>query len=79
MYEQRSEFIGHDFRRSLNETEYGILAKPSTSGNPISNTRLEKIHQILGNLVWAYNITQTYFDKDDPWPDILAAASFSIH
>ena len=30
-YYQRSEFIGHDFRKSLIETYYGLLSKPSTS------------------------------------------------
>ena len=38
MYDQGSEFISHEFRKSLVEMEYGIFAKPSTSGNPISNT-----------------------------------------
>ena len=34
-YDQGSEFIGHEFRKSLIEEEYGIIAKPSTSRNPI--------------------------------------------
>ena len=58
--------------------EYRITAKPRTSGNTTSNEILERIRQALGNLVWNFNIKQTYVDKDDPWSGILDAASFSI-
>ena len=43
-YDQGKEFNGNEFRKSLIEDEYGIAAKPSTSGNPISNAILERIH-----------------------------------
>ena len=42
MYDQGSEFIGQEFRKSLIEDEYGITSKPSTSGNPMSNAILEQ-------------------------------------
>ena len=32
-------------------------------GNPTSNEILERIHQILGNLVHNFNITQTYANR----------------
>ena len=50
-YDQGKEFIGNEFRKYLIEYEYGITAKPSTSRNPISNAILERIHQVLGNIV----------------------------
>ena len=50
-YDQGSEFIGHDFRKFRIEMEYGITAKPITLVNPTSNSILERIHQVLGNLV----------------------------
>ena len=49
-YDQGSEFIGHEFRKNLTETEYGMISKPRTSGNPNPNRILERIHQVLGNL-----------------------------
>ena len=55
-YDQGKEFIGHEFRKSLIEMEDGINSKPITSGNPTSNTILERIHQVLGNLVQTCNI-----------------------
>ena len=50
-YDQGKEFIGHKFRKSLIRMEYGITAKPSTSENLMSNAVLERIHQVLENLV----------------------------
>ena len=78
-YDQGKEFIGHEFKKYLIEKEYWITVKPSTSGNPVSNALLERIHQVLGNIVWTFNIsTQTYVDKNDLWTGILAAAAFSF-
>ena len=79
MYEQGSDFIGHEFRKYLIEREYGILAKKSTSGNPNYNTILEWIHSVIGTLIWTYNIEDTYIDKDDPWSGISEAKAFSVH
>ena len=78
MYDQGKEFIGHEFRKYLIDTEYGITAKPSTSGDPMYNVILEHIHQVIGNLVQTFNIQQTYVDKNDSWTGILAAAAFAI-
>ena len=75
-YDQVSEFIGHEFNKSTIETEYWKTAKPNTSGNSTSNAILEQIHQVLGNLVHTFNISETYFDKYDPWLDILSAVAF---
>ena len=58
--------------------EFRITAKPSTLGNIISNTVLERIHQVLGNIVQTFNIsTQTYIEKNVQWKGILAAAAFA--
>ena len=58
--------------------KYKITPKTSNLVNITSNAILERIHQVLGNLVRTCNITQTYIDEDDPWLGILAAAAFSI-
>ena len=44
----------------------------------MSNVRLERIHQVPGNLVRYFNIPQTYVDKNDPRTGILDAAAFAI-
>ena len=78
MYDQRSKFIGNDFRKYLMEMEYGITSKPSTSGNPIFNAILERIYQVLGNIVRTCNINQNYVDKDDPRSGILSEVAIII-
>ena len=70
--------IGKEFIKSLIEYEYGITAKPITSLNPVTNSVLEQIRQVLGNLVRTFKFSQTYVDENDPWAVILAAASFAI-
>ena len=77
-YDQGKHLIGHEFRKPLIEMEYGITVKPSTLVNPIYNEILKHIHQVLANLVPTCNIAQTYYDKDDPWSGILAAAAYVI-
>ena len=64
--------------KSLSKTEYRITAKPSNLVNPMSNTALERIHQVLGNLLRTLNISQTYFDRYDLQSGILSAAAFVI-
>ena len=45
----------------------------------MSNTILERIHHILGNLVLTFNTyTQTYVDKDDPCMVIFSVDEFTI-
>ena len=42
------------------------------------NATIERIHQVLGNLVHTYNLQEIYVDNADPWMGILAAAAFSV-
>ena len=77
-YDQGSKFISHEFRKYLIETEYRITAKTITLRNPTSNAILERIHQVLGNLVQNFNISETYVEKYDTWWGILAVAAFEI-
>ena len=44
----------------------------------MSNAILERIHQVLGNLVQTFNTRKPTFDKNDPWTGILSAAVFAI-
>ena len=45
----------------------------------MSNTVLERIQQVIGNLVQTYNISHTYVDKEEPWSGILAAAALKTN
>ena len=44
----------------------------------MSNAILERINQVIENIVQNFNIQQTYFYENDPWTCILAASEFVI-
>ena len=48
--DQEEEFNGHNFRKYLFENNKGLV-KPSTLGNYMSNIILERLLQVLENLV----------------------------
>ena len=66
------------FKNSLVEQEYGIKTKHASSGNLQVNVTIERMHQVLGNLVRSYILQETYIDYSDPWMGILAAAAFAV-
>ena len=60
------------------ENKYGIRTKTDSSGNPHAKTITERIHQVLVNLVWTYNIQETYVDDPATWMGVLAASVFTV-
>ena len=62
VYDQGSEFISSECIKFLIEIKYSIPSKPSTLENPTFSAILEWIHQVLGNPVQTFNITQIYVD-----------------
>ena len=65
-YDRGGEFLGHEFKNNMIEQEYGIKTKPDSSRNPQANAIIERIHQVLGNLVRSFNLHDTYVHDDDP-------------
>ena len=60
------------------EQEYGIKTKPASSGNPQANAIIDRIHQVLGNLIRSFTLHNTYVDDADPWMGILVASAFAV-
>ena len=77
-FDQGSELIGYDIKNMLIKLQYGIKAKPYSSRNRHSNIIIEIIHQVLGNLVRAYNLHKNYIYDNYPWMRVLEASSFSV-
>ena len=74
-YDRGSEFIGHEFKTMVTN-DYGIKVKVSTTRNPQSNSIIERIHQVIGNMIRTFDLENV--DEDDPWGGILAATSFAV-
>jgi transposase InsO family protein/exonuclease VII small subunit len=76
-FDRGSEFIGKDFQKMIKE-DYAIKAKPITVRNPQANAIVERIHQVIGNMVRTFELENNYLDEDDPWKGILSATAFAI-
>ncbi len=76
-FDRGSEFIGQDFQKMIKE-DYGITAKPITVRNPQSNAIVERIHQVIGNIIRTFELESNYLDDDDPWSGILSATAFAV-
>lgn len=76
-YDQGNEFIGHEFS-SMVSNDYNIKVRPTTVRNPRANSVLERIHQVLANLIRTQEISEIELDEDDPWAGTLSAAAFAI-
>ena len=73
------EFVGHFFERNLRE-EYGIKLKLITTANPQANAIVERVHQVIGNMLRAFDLEDCYLlpPPMDPLEGIISAISFAI-
>lgn len=77
IFDRGNEFMGQEFRRMIKE-DYGIKAKPITVRNPQANAIVERVHQVIGNIIRTFELENNYIDEDDPWKGILSATAFAI-
>jgi transposase InsO family protein len=58
--------------------DYGVKAKPITVRNPQANAIIERVHQVIGNIIRTFELESTYLDETDPWKGILSATAFAV-
>ena len=76
-FDRGSEFIGQDFQDII-KNDYGIKAKPITVRNPQSNAIVERVHQVIENIICTFELESNYLDEDGPWKEILSATAFAV-
>ena len=76
-FDRGSEFIGQDFQKMIKE-DYGVQAKPITVRNPQANAIVERVHQVIGNIIRTFELENNYLDEGDPWKGILSATAFAV-
>ena len=76
-FDRGSELLGKDFQKTIKE-DYGIKAKPRSVRNPQANAIVERIHQVIGNIIRTFELEDNYLDEDDPWKGILSATAFAV-
>ena len=58
--------------------DYGIKPRRTTIKNPQDNSILERVHQVLGNMLRCKNISNLDLEGDDPWTALLSSPAFSM-
>jgi len=76
-YDRGSELIGHEFRNVI-RNDYGIKCKPITVRNPQANAIVERVHQVIGNMLRTFELENNYLDETDPWSGIWSATAFAV-
>ena len=76
-FDRGGEFIGSDFKQML-INDYGIKRKPISVRNPQANAIVERIHQVIANMIRTFELETNYLDQDDPWKGILSATAFAV-
>ena len=49
--------------------DFSIKPTPTTIKNPQANSILERVHQVLGNMLRTKNLQKYDFDDMDPWSE----------
>ena len=62
-----------DFFHLLND--FIIQPTPITINNPQVNIILERLHQVLGNMLRTKNLQKDDFDVMDPWSELLVSVA----
>jgi hypothetical protein len=60
------------------KNDYGIKGKPIAVRNPQANAIVERVHQVIGNIIRTFELKSNYLDEDDPWKGILSATDFAV-
>ena len=59
--------------------DYGIKLKHITTRNPQANSIVERVHQVISNMVRTFDLQERQLVKEkDLWKGIFSALSFSI-
>ena len=80
----RPEFLGYDngseFKAIFKEMveNYGMNKKPNTAFNPQSNGIVERVHQVLNDMLRTFDLENQQLDSKEPWTRFLAATAFAI-
>jgi transposase InsO family protein len=72
-----SKFIGQDFQKMIKK-DCGVKAKPITVRNPQANAIVERVHQVIANIIRTFELENNYLDDNDPWKGILSATALAV-
>ena len=68
--------LKRDFKPLLKT--FGIKAKHISVKNPQTNVVLERVHQVVADMLRSKDLENYDLDQDDPWSEILASVAWAI-
>jgi transposase InsO family protein len=80
----RPQYIGFDngneYKATFKElcNNMGLKPKRSTEYNPQSNGIVERVHQVLADMLRTFELEKRELDKHDPWSEFLTAVGYAI-
>ena len=60
------------------QEDYGLKIKPTTTRNTQANAIIERIHQVIGNMIRTFEIQKMDLDEKAPWKGILVDIMFDL-
>ena len=71
---------GNEFKKDFLPLlrDFSIKPTPTTIKNPQANSILERVHQVLGNMLRTKDLQTHEFDDMDPWSELLASVAWAI-
>ena len=58
--------------------DFDIKPKPTTVENPQGNSPVERIHQVVQNMIKTKELDKFVFDYIDPWAEVLSSVAWAI-
>ena len=80
----RPQYLGYDngneYKNVFDEMRknYSMHKKRSTEYNPQSNGIVERVHQVLGDMLRTFELENRELNDMDPWSEFLSAAGYAI-
>ncbi len=80
----RPQILGYDngseYKATFNQMRknYGMKKRRSTEYNPQSNGIVERVHQVLGDMLRTFELEERELDPDNPWSEFLTAVGYAI-
>ena len=75
VFDNGSEFKMH-FMRLLKD--FDIKPRPTTVENPQGNSLVERIHQVVHDMIRTKELDKLVFDYVDPWGEVLSSVAWAI-
>jgi hypothetical protein len=58
--------------------KYGNKAKPTTNHNPQANTIIERVHQVVNDMLRSFDLENENLEEDNPFDYFLQSTAWTI-